>query len=506
MLDVGSVFADRYTLVKLLGRGGFSAVWLAEDNKTGVNVAVKIYAPGMGLDDVGISLFTKEFALVFDMNHTNLLHPSYFDCWERMPYLILPYCKNGSAFKYVTAPEHIPAAEAWRMLFDVADGLAYLHAKQPPIIHQDIKPDNILISDEGEYMVTDFGISARVRSTIRKAPGAKNDEVSGTLAYMGPERFSASPAPIIASDVWSLGATMYEVMTGNPPFGEHGGVLQKNGADIPLIEDPQYPEELKQVVYQCLATNPWDRPTAREIADATMPFARHEDPNHTNPLSSSLSRSLGSSLDHSLGSGIHDSQGNPISTTQGEAPNAPKPSPIVTWIATHKPIAIGAAAAVVLLGIIIGVISGRDKSEVMITPEPLVHYPTTGHLDTLCRNRIELGMEDFTTGEQYYRDEKYDTTETGSVIEDYYIDAYAAFVEAKDSANYTTADTTILASAVVLNEIQQHVDTTRARLMHIHDGLKHRAEIMAKYDQKEFQETFEVRMHKVAVATGIDPN
>jgi serine/threonine protein kinase len=189
MLDVGSVFADRYTLVKLLGRGGFSAVWLAEDNKTGVNVAVKIYAPGMGLDDVGISLFTKEFALVFDMNHTNLLHPSYFDCWERMPYLILPYCKNGSAFKYVTAPEHIPAAEAWRMLFDVADGLAYLHAKQPPIIHQDIKPDNILISDEGEYMVTDFGISARVRSTIRKAPGAKNDEVSGTLAYMGPERF-----------------------------------------------------------------------------------------------------------------------------------------------------------------------------------------------------------------------------------------------------------------------------------------------------------------------------
>jgi hypothetical protein len=115
-------------------------------------------------------------------------------------------------------------------------------------------------------------------------------------------------------------------------------------------------------------------------------------------------------------------------------------------------------------------------------------------------------MEDFTTGEQYYRDEKYDTTETGSVIEDYYIDAYAAFVEAKDSANYTTADTTILASAAVLNEIQQHVDTTRDRLMHIYDGLKHRAEIMEKYDQKEFQETFEGRMHKVAVATGIAPN
>lgn len=93
MLDSGQIIADRYELLKQLGRGGFSEVWLAQDKLTDVKVAIKIYAPGMGLDDAGISLFTQEFSLVFDMNHTNLLHPTYYDCWERMPYLILPFCK-----------------------------------------------------------------------------------------------------------------------------------------------------------------------------------------------------------------------------------------------------------------------------------------------------------------------------------------------------------------------------------------------------------------------------
>ncbi len=94
MLDSGQIIADRYELLKQLGRGGFSEVWLAQDKLTDVKVAIKIYAPGMGLDDAGISLFTQEFSLVFDMNHTNLLHPTYYDCWERMPYLILPFAKT----------------------------------------------------------------------------------------------------------------------------------------------------------------------------------------------------------------------------------------------------------------------------------------------------------------------------------------------------------------------------------------------------------------------------
>lgn len=262
----GLNFADRYELNRLLGRGGFSEVWLAKDIRTGVMVAVKIYAPGQGLDEEGITSFSQEFSLVFDMNHTNLLHPTHFDSWNGMPFLILPFCKNGSAFKYVSEGKTMPENECWKLLHDTAAGLAYLHEKQPPIIHQDIKPDNILINDEGGYMITDFGISARVRHTLHQA--AAKEQSSGTMAYMGPERFSKNPTPIMASDIWSLGAMLYELMTNDAPFGNFGGGMQKGGAEIPEIKT-DYSQQLKDVVYKCLAMNTWDRPSARQLQDYT---------------------------------------------------------------------------------------------------------------------------------------------------------------------------------------------------------------------------------------------
>ena len=260
----GLNFAERYELNRLLGRGGFSEVWLAKDIRTGVMVAVKIYAPGQGLDEEGITSFSQEFSLVFDMNHTNLLHPTHFDSWQGMPFLILPFCKNGSAFKYISEGKTMPENECWKLLHDTAAGLAYLHEKEPPIIHQDIKPDNILINDEGGYMITDFGISARVRHTLHQA--AAKDQSSGTMAYMGPERFSKNPTPIMASDIWSLGAMLYELMTNDAPFGNFGGGMQKGGAEIPEIKT-DYSQQLKDVVYKCLSKETWDRPSARQLQE-----------------------------------------------------------------------------------------------------------------------------------------------------------------------------------------------------------------------------------------------
>ena len=269
MLKEEFLFAGKYRLKRLLGRGGFSEVWLAEDTMTNVEVAVKVYASQARLGEEGIEIFRKEFALVFDLNHTNLLHPTYFDVWENMPYLILPYCKEGSVFKYISKGEQISEEQCWNILHDVAAGLAYMHDRTPPLIHQDIKPDNILISNEGRYMITDFGISTKVRNTMATIQNAATMS-SGTLAYMGPERFSTKPKPLMASDVWSLGAMMYELMTGgNPPFGNHGGALQKGGAEIPEIEETQYSDQLKQMVYWCMAVNTWDRPVARAIEEIT---------------------------------------------------------------------------------------------------------------------------------------------------------------------------------------------------------------------------------------------
>ena len=267
------LFADRYRLLRLLGRGGFSEVWLASDEKTGLRVAVKVYAPGSGLDEDGVRLFTEELSIVYNLNHSNLLKPHHFDECGGCPYLVLPYCERGSSQRLIG---RLTEEEAWRFLHDVSAGLEYLHAKEPPVIHQDIKPDNVLLEASGTFMITDFGISTRARSTLRRSV-SHAEHSGGTMEYMGPERFGEKPAPIKASDIWSLGATLFELLTGSVPFVQLGGILQMNGALLPAIEGP-WSERLKEVVRACLSKDPWDRPTAHVLREYVESFWRGENP------------------------------------------------------------------------------------------------------------------------------------------------------------------------------------------------------------------------------------
>ena len=122
-LQENTLFHNRYRLIKLLGRGGFSEVWLAEDEKANkIKIALKVYAPGTGLDEDGARLFTQEFSLVFNVNHSNLLKPTHFDIYEQMPYLVMPFCNNGSSIKLIAK---ISEKEVWQFLHDISSGLAY---------------------------------------------------------------------------------------------------------------------------------------------------------------------------------------------------------------------------------------------------------------------------------------------------------------------------------------------------------------------------------------------
>lgn len=258
ILQEHTIFADRYQLERLLGRGGFSEVWLATDNWTHLQVAIKVYAPGQGMNADGLQDFCSELANVFELNHTNLLKPTHVDSWNDMPYLIMAYCSQGALTKKI---QKLTEFELWKLIHDVASGLAYLHDKD--VVHQDIKPDNILIDNYGNYVITDFGISSRARNTLRKSVigGAIS---GGTTAYMGPERFSKQPAPTKASDIWSFGAMLFELIEGDMPFGEMGGGVQKAGADMPEI-NASVSCELKELVGRMLAPQTWDRPTAVQL-------------------------------------------------------------------------------------------------------------------------------------------------------------------------------------------------------------------------------------------------
>lgn len=261
LLQPNTTFDNHYTLIRQLGRGGFSEVWLAHDSYMDIDVAIKIYAPGQGMDSNSINEFRREITGVFQLNHPNLLCPKHLGIWEKMPYLIMAYCPAGSCLKFVG---NISESEIWHLIHDVAAGLAYLHEKD--IVHQDIKPDNILIDTEGNYLITDFGISTRARSTLRKSVMSTTNS-AGTLAYMGPERFSTQPAPTKASDIWSLGAMLYELLEGVTPFPpDFGGSMLNAGAAIPTINAP-VSENLKQTIYKMLSKETWDRPTAATLVE-----------------------------------------------------------------------------------------------------------------------------------------------------------------------------------------------------------------------------------------------
>lgn len=258
--EEGATFDGRFILRGYIGSGSYGEVWLAHDTQTDIDVAVKIY---VAMDSNGLEDFKKEFKVSFDLNHTNLLHAYFLEVSkeEQRPYLVMPYCPYGSAMKSIGRMSEM---ELWKYIRDVSSGLAYLHSQNPPIIHQDIKPDNILVSKNGDYVITDFGISQQARSTMCRSK--QYMESAGSMAYMGPERFGTRCNAIKASDIWSLGVTIYELAVGDLPFCGFGGKMLREGADLPELPSG-FSRELNEVMQSCLAKETWDRPTAEMLEE-----------------------------------------------------------------------------------------------------------------------------------------------------------------------------------------------------------------------------------------------
>lgn len=248
-LQENQMFHGRYRLVQLIGSGASAQVWLAIDTKAcNMPVALKIYKPEvLGAGSAGIAEFQREFTMVYNMTHTNLLHPQGYDISDGSPYLVMAFCENGSATSMIGRCEK---EEILRMLRDVAAGLEYLHDHN--ITHQDIKPDNILLDDNCNFMVTDFGISRRDQA----------DAIGGTRAYMAPEVYRGKPTH--ASDIWSLGATAVELINGEPPYGELGGAAQTGTPNFPKLKAKRG-DHLTRLIEQMLNPDPRKRPSAAAI-------------------------------------------------------------------------------------------------------------------------------------------------------------------------------------------------------------------------------------------------
>lgn len=253
-LKQGKLFHNRYLLVSALGSGASAQVWKAQDTKANnLVVALKVFSYNREMDTYGLQNFEKEFTSVYNLKHSNLLPPTGYDICDGTPYLVMQYCENGSTSSMAGRMDE---NDVIKFMHDVAAGLEYLHDHD--VIHQDIKPDNILVDDNCNFLVTDFGISV-TQQARDNAPGGMS---GGTQAYMGPERFNGNTGK--ASDVWSLGAATVEMLTGNPPYGDHGGLLQTQGEPLPKLSASLQPE-VRQLILDCLCADPEKRIKASEI-------------------------------------------------------------------------------------------------------------------------------------------------------------------------------------------------------------------------------------------------
>lgn len=267
-LKQGTTIDNRYTLKEYKGSGSFGEVWLAEDSALSIDVAIKLY---ISLDQKGQDEFKDEYKVAYGLSHENLLTAQYYSIWDHRPYLIMKYCSRGSAGNLGGSASE---EDIWKFIHDVANGLKYLHAQEPPIVHQDIKPENILIDEQGNYLITDFGISKKMRTTMRKQ--SKRAIESGAIAYMGPERFLKDPMAVKASDIWSLGVSIYELATNDLPFMGQGGGMLNAGAALPEL-DEKWSRNLNEIMQACLSKETWDRPTAEELADYTQQVLKGKD-------------------------------------------------------------------------------------------------------------------------------------------------------------------------------------------------------------------------------------
>src|SRR6478752_9788484 len=202
-----TVIAGRYRLDELLGRGGMSEVWLAEDLELGRRVAIKLLAP-----NADTARFEREARAVASLAHPNVTQLYDYGEADGRPYIVLEYMPGGTLEQRLRDGKPLPDGEAFAVAAGTAAGLAHAHARG--VVHRDLKPANVLFDEEGRAKLADFGIA---RMAAGDGSLTEPGTVLGTAAYISPEQAAGSPASA-ASDVYSFGVMLYRMLTGRLPF------------------------------------------------------------------------------------------------------------------------------------------------------------------------------------------------------------------------------------------------------------------------------------------------
>lgn len=264
-MEPATIIDSRYRLERLLGTGGMAEVWLAEDRRLSRWVALKILR---NEDPELASGLAREARLVARLQHPNIVAVHDAGEHDGRPYLVMEYVHGHSLRGLLEARGRLSEAEAIRYGLQAAVALEYAHAAG--IIHCDIKPENLMVDEQGAAKLTDFGVSLTVNRTM--TPDQARD-ILGTLAYLAPEVIQGAP-PDPRSDVYSLALTLYELVAGRVPFeGATPAAIagQRLARPAPPLRTlaPEASPALESALARALSPNPDGRwPTVADFAAA----------------------------------------------------------------------------------------------------------------------------------------------------------------------------------------------------------------------------------------------
>jgi beta-lactam-binding protein with PASTA domain len=269
-------FAGRYEILSRLGLGGMAEVFLARDTALCRLVALKLLAPALAADPVFVERFRREATAIASLNHANVVVIYDHDVADGQPYIAMEYVAGRTLKQIMTDSAPLPPGDAIAFARQTLDGLAAAHAMG--IVHRDIKPQNLIVRDDGTLKVADFGVARSADETVLTQHGS----VIGTADYISPEQARGEVATS-SSDLYSAGVVLFEMLAGALPFtGELPVAVANQHVRTPapslLAVNPAVPVALARIVSHALSKEP-----AQRYGSAAEMKAALEEPTYDPP-------------------------------------------------------------------------------------------------------------------------------------------------------------------------------------------------------------------------------